>query len=177
MQVVYDNIEHVLCALLLFARLGDIVTTYLVTPRLVLEANPIVRRLGWPFAIATLGVCVVPYVSTNIAVGLLMGSLLVSAGNAGRIWFARAMGEQAQMDLMLTAARRSSLSHALASVWASALFLGVAGGVVALFYPTPRAWGFWLAAGVAAYGVVIAVHGTLFMVRLFRTAASRPEEV
>ena len=39
-------VVHVLCALLLLARVADLGTTYLATPSLALEANPIVRKLS-----------------------------------------------------------------------------------------------------------------------------------
>jgi hypothetical protein len=173
--MVAENFTHFLCIVLLFARLGDLVTTYLATPRLVLEANPLARRLGWRFGVATLAVCIVPYFNTSIAVGIVVPSLLVSAGNASRVWFTRALGEEAHLELLRSAARRSKLSHALAGVWTSALFMAAVGGLVALFYPTPRAWGFWIAAGILTYALAIAAHGTYFTVRLFRTAGAEPE--
>jgi hypothetical protein len=52
--ITHVTIEQLLCALILVARLGDIGSTYLVTPNLLLEANPVVRKLRWPFALATL---------------------------------------------------------------------------------------------------------------------------
>jgi len=174
MDSIYENLTHVLCVLLLIARLGDVGTTYLMSPRLVLEANPLVRRFGWPYAVGTLVVCITPYFSLQVAVAFLMASLLVSAGNAARVWAARVMGEQAQMEWMLSLARRGRVSHAIAGVWASSLFLAAAGGVIMLFYPTTEDWGFWLAIGIVGYGVAIGVHGTFFFVRLFKRAAQSP---
>src|SRR5437773_11506825 len=89
------RLEHLLCALIFISRLGDIGSTYLITPKLKLETNPIVRKLGWWFAIATLAVCLVPYYSTAMAIIVLVPSLMVSAANAGKIWVARAFGEGA----------------------------------------------------------------------------------
>ena len=63
----YANFTHVLFVLLLVARLGDVGTTFLATPRLRLEANPIARKFGWPFALLTLGVCFLPYYSIEAA--------------------------------------------------------------------------------------------------------------
>src|ERR1051326_7172442 len=80
------KIEHLLCTLIFVARVGDIGSTYLVTPKLRLEANPIIRKLGWWFAIATVALCLIPYYSTAMAVIVLVPSLLVSAANTGKIW-------------------------------------------------------------------------------------------
>src|SRR5579864_9285673 len=105
----YANLPHVLCALLLIARLGDIGTTYLATPRLRLEANPIVRKLGWPFALLSLGACFLPYYSITIAVPVLIGS---------RFWFRHLMpgrfGSLGRLARMLTR-HSSSTSRVRAS--------------------------------------------------------------
>ena len=77
-EMLFGNLEHLLCVLILAARLGDIVTTYLVTPRLKLEMNLIVRRLGWKFAFSSLALCLVPYYSVDISLIILVPSLLVS---------------------------------------------------------------------------------------------------
>jgi hypothetical protein len=132
----YENLPHVLCALLLISRIGDIGTTYLATPNLVLEANPIVQKLGWRFALVTLGACVFPYVHVPMAVTALIAFLLVSASNARTVWIARALGETAYAALLIDAARKSTLSRALIGVAASSFFVALAGGTVMLFYPT-----------------------------------------
>ena len=168
----YDHLDHVLAALILVARLGDIGTTYLVTPTMQLEANPIARRLGWPFAIGTLLVFLVPYFSPEAGVAILMPSLLVSASNAGRVWTARTLGEAEYKALLMRVARQSRLSHAIAGVTASASFVVLTGLVVLLFYPNPSEdWAFWMGAGIVGYGVVMGLYGGVAFARLFREAA------
>lgn len=169
----YANFPHVLCALLLIARLGDVGTTYLLTPHLTLEANPIVRKLGWGFAMFTLAVCFLPYYSTSLAVSALILSLFVSASNAGKIWLVRTIGEAAYAALLNDAARKSKLSHALFCIAASAFFVALAGATILLLYPAQRYWGFWIGGGVLFYAVVIWVYGSLAMMRLFRRANLR----
>ncbi len=167
----YGNLPHVLCALLLIARIGDVGTTYLVTPNLILEANPIARKLGWPFALLTLGACLLPYVHMPIAVSALVAYLLVSASNAGMIWTVRTIGEKAYAAALLELARRSKLSHALLGLAASTFFVALAGGTILLFYPSEDEWGFWLGLGVLLYAGAKGFYGTLAMIRLFRRAA------
>jgi hypothetical protein len=172
LRVAYAHLDHVLALLILISRLGDVGSTYLVTPTLQLEANPIVRRLGWRFATATLALCVVPYASMTLGVMLLVPSLLVSASNSARIWMARTLGEAEYWELLMRVARQSRLSHALAGVCASAAFVVLTGLVVLLFYPNPSEdWAFWIGAGIINYGIVMALHGSLALVRLFRNAA------
>jgi hypothetical protein len=170
-EVVQENLRHILFAFLLLGRLGDLVTTYLVTPTLVLEGNPLVRRGGWRFALITSVVCAAPYFSIHLAIALIVASLLASAGNAGRVWVARTMGERAQFEFMIAMARRGKRAHALLGVLASASFIVLVGLFVFLLYPQTDEWAFWVAAGVVGYGAAIAVHGSFYTVHIFREAA------
>jgi hypothetical protein len=169
----YEYLPHILCAMLLISRIGDVVTTYLVTPNLVLEANPIARVLGWRFAIITLGACLVPYVHVPISVSALVLFLMVSAANARQIWFARAIGEREYAALIMENARKSKLPVALASIAASACFTALVGGTILYFYPDPEMdWGFWIGIGVLAYAGSTCLYGSLATARFFRLSRS-----
>jgi hypothetical protein len=171
------KLEHLLCALILLSRLGDIGSTYLITPKLKLEANPIVRKFGWWFAAATVFVCLIPYYSTSLAIIVLVPSLMVSAANASKIWFARAYGEADYHELLLRVARRSRLSHALAPTVAAATFMALIGLVLLLLSPDPaRDWGYWFALGFLTYAFIVGFYGSLFFVRLFRKAKNDGEQ-
>jgi len=171
LDFIFENLKHTLCILILVSRIGDIGTTFLVTPTLTLEANPIARRLGWRFALLTLAVCAVPYFSLNYGVMILVPSLMVSAGNAGKVWAARTMGEQQYKAMMLSLAAKSKLRHALGGVLLSATFIVLLGVVILLLYPDPlEELAFWFGAGIVAYGFVIAIHGSLWFIKLFREA-------
>jgi hypothetical protein len=165
------KLEHMLCGLIFLARLGDIGSTYLATPKLKLEANLIVRKLGWWFAISSLLLCLVPYYSPGLGIVVLIPSLLVSAANTGKIWFIRAYGEREYYDLLLHLARNSRLSHALVPTLAAAIFLAVVGLILLLLSPDPgKDWGYWFGVGFLLYAFAIGFHGVLFWVRLFRKA-------
>ena len=166
----YENTEHVLCLLLLMARLGDIGTTFLATPTLALEMNAVVRRLGWWFALPTMLICLLPYYSVPLAVVALILSLLVAASNASKLWIVRAAGEREYLALLHGFARKSRRSHALLGVLASSVFSTLAGGVILFFYPSQEDIGFWLGLGVVMYGVSMGIHGASFIFRLFREA-------
>jgi len=162
--------ENLLCVLILLSRLGDIGSTYLITPKLKLETNPIARKLGWWFAIATVFVCLVPYYSTALAIVILVPSLMVCAANTGKVWFARAYGEDNYHELILNVARRSRLSHALIPTLVAAIFTALIGLILLMLSPDPTNWGYWFAQGFLAYAFVIGFYGSLFFVRLFRRA-------
>ncbi len=98
-EIDWDSLAHVLCGLILLGRLGDIISTWLITPKLDLEANPIVRWLGWRFAVATVLLCLVPYVvDLWIAVILVPPFLMISGSNVGKIWMVRALGEKQVLE-------------------------------------------------------------------------------
>jgi hypothetical protein len=170
-EFIFDHLEHVLCALLLVSRLGDIGSTYLVSPTLQLEANPIARRLGWRFIVLTTGACLIPYVSIDLALMALVPFLMVSAGNTAKIWVVRTMGELEYKNMLLRLAARSKVSYAILGAVASALFIILAGLVICFFYPDPvEDPGYWLGAGLMLYGFVVGFYGSLSFARLFKQA-------
>jgi len=170
-EFIVSNFEHGLFALILVSRLGDIGTTYLITPKLKLEANPIARKLGWWFGALTVLVCIVPYYSTALGVAVLVPSLLISSSNTAKIWFVRAYGESEYYELLHRLARTSKFSHAITGTILSALFIALAGLVLLFFYPDPiHDWGYWVAMGFLIYSVVIGLYGCLYFARLFKSA-------
>ena len=170
-EIIIQNFEHFLCVALLIAKLGDNISTRLVTPTLKLEANPIARKLKWGFVWFTLVICLTPYVNTAAAVALLPPCILVSASNFGKVWLARTLGEDETQRLMLSIARRSRLSSALWPMFVSMAFIVGLGALFLVFYPDPSTdWGFWLGAGIILYAAVMTLHATLAFRRLYRQA-------
>jgi hypothetical protein len=163
-----DGYVHVLAGLTVCSRAADVWTTYLVTPTLKLEANPMVRRFGWKFALLTILVGLIPYASPSAGVIVLTASFLVAASNASKIVMARAIGE----DELAALSRRVLLAT---PPWPGLLFLvmpGVCiaafGGSILLFYPRPTEWGYYFGIGVLAYAVAIF---TWYPIRYFRVRA------
>jgi hypothetical protein len=83
-----------LLGVVLLARGADFLSTWVATPRLVLEANPLARALGWRWGLLLnvgVGGCVALWPLP--AVILATASLLVAARNFQSAWLARSMGE------------------------------------------------------------------------------------
>jgi len=171
-QLVYAHFEHVLFALLLLSRVGDVLSTYLASPNLKLEANPIVRRLRWPFAIVTLFVSFIAYVDTTIAVILLVPCLLICASNFSKVWMLRTMGEDAYLEMVIGTARRGSLSRAILGVLVSASFTALA-GIVLMILSTERTWGYPFGIGIVIFAAAQVYFGVLSYRRIFRLARAR----
>lgn len=161
--------EHLIAALVLVSRLGDVGTTYLVSPSLKLEANPLARRLKWPFALASLGLALLPYWSVAMALIVLVPSLLVSASNAAGAWLVRAVGEEDYARLSAQAAASARLLPALFMLMLPPFFITLLGLTILLFYPDPDLdYGYYLALGVFGYALALIVYRPLAFFRMRR---------
>ncbi|KPJ56280.1 MAG: hypothetical protein AMS16_02685 [Planctomycetes bacterium DG_58] len=170
-QFVYENLDHVLCVLVLISRLGDVVSTRLATPKLKLEANPIAKKLGWWFIAATLGLCVVPYFHRGAAVVVLTVSCLVSASNISKLWAIRALGEEGYHRHMMRMARKAKPLHAMGGYVAASLFVALLGATQILLSPGPsRDWGYWFGLGILTYAFAMLIYGPIAYRRFFRQA-------
>ena len=165
-----DAFTHTIAALLLLGRLGDIVSTLLITPTLRLEANVIARKLGRRFAWFSLILALLPYYSPALGIAALPASLLISASNLSRGWTFRALGEAEADAFMLRVAALSRLRTALTFLLSGASFVLVAGVVLMWLSGSRGAPSYWFGIGIVIYGLAVAVHGSMFIVRLFRRA-------
>jgi hypothetical protein len=176
MEWMHENIEHVLVALLLVSRLGDVVSTFLVSPGLKLESNPVAKRLGWRFILPSLVICILPYFSLPLAVGILAPSLFVSASNLSKVWAARAMGEEGYLDHLVSLARRTTPRQAYMPLVAASLFTMLAGWTLMfLGAEPPNELAQWFGFGIILYGGIQLLYGALSVRRMFRLAGERED--
>src|SRR6267143_684690 len=100
------TLENGLALIILVGRLGGVLSTLFVTPNLVLEANPVVRRFKWPTMIAGFALCVVPYFDILLAIMVAVPSLLITASNLTRGWMATRL-ESEKWKRLFSAQRRA----------------------------------------------------------------------
>src|SRR5947209_14742234 len=82
-------------ALLVTARGMDVLSTWVATPNLVLEGNPIAKTLGWRWGLpVNFGLCLVLAFWPLPALVISTTSLLVAARNFQSAWLMRSLGEQ-----------------------------------------------------------------------------------
>ena len=89
----------IMLAILAFSRGADFLSTWVATPHLVLEGNPIAKWLGWKWGAVVNGVVVTSlalWPLSAIVVGT--ASVLVAARNFQSAWLMRSMGEAAYRD-------------------------------------------------------------------------------
>jgi hypothetical protein len=165
------NLENTLALLILVARLGDIGSTYLATPTLQMESNPLMRFGGWKLALLTVLACLIPYYDAQLGLTMLVLSLLVTGSNLSKGWLMRALGETDYQVMIRAAAQRSSLPAALGFALGGAASVGLAGAVMMFASGGSDTWGYWAASGVTLYALAMGFYGALSAVRLFRGVA------
>ena len=164
------TLENGLALIILVGRLGDVLSTLFVTPNLVLEANPVVRRFKWPTMIAGFALCVVPYFDILLAIMVAVPSLLITASNLTRGWMAHALGEREVEAIVLRAAARGSLATTLAMVWTAVIFVALAAGLLFWISWDGDDLALYFALGLLLYGLAVGIHSSFFFIRVFRQA-------
>lgn len=172
-----ENYVHVIVALAVCSRAADVWTTYLVTPTLKLEANVVARRFGWRFAVLTIVIGLVPYVSPPLGVIVLTASFMVSASNASKIVMAKALGEEELAVLTRRVILATPPWPGLLFLVMPAFFVGALGGVFLLFYPQPSEWGYYFGIGMFAYAAAILIWYPVCYFRVRAQAKKTPNEL
>lgn len=170
MEFIHANLKHCLAIAILFSRFCDIGSTYLVSPRLHLEANPIMKKLGWKFALLTPLACLIPYLSVEVAVAVLPAFLLVSASNFSKVWIVRTLGEKEQIRRTKALLAQANPRLLSLSIWAPSALMAFA-GLVLILGGIHDAFAFWYGTGIIAYAFVIGLFGESYFARLRREMA------
>src|ERR1051325_10169256 len=88
-----------LLALLLVSRGMDVLSTWVATPNLVLEGNPIAKKLGWRWGLPlNIGFALALAFWPLPAIVISTTSVLVAARNFQSAWLMRSLGEQVYRD-------------------------------------------------------------------------------
>ncbi len=165
---------HVIAALTTCSRIADVWTTYLVTPNLKIEANSLVRKLGWRFALLTILVGLVPYYSPPLGIVILTASFMVAASNASRIVTAKVLGEEELAALMLRVIVETPPWPGLLYLVLPAIFVAVLGASLLFFYPAPQHWGYYFALGMLSYAFAMFVWYPVHYFRIRKHAGKTP---
>ena len=158
---------HYLFAFALVSRASDLLTTWLVTPTLKLEANPIARRYRWPFGFLTLLAAFLAYWFPEMCVALTTTSFLVAGSNAMKIPLARSLGEEAYYKMILESVANGPFWSGLLGRLAPAPFY-VFFACLVFFTNASNTWAYWIGFGVICYALVLIVYGTTAYVRLWK---------
>jgi len=161
--------------LLVVARGMDILSTWVATPNLVLEGNPIAKTLGWRWGLpVNLGLCIALAFWPLPAIVLSTTSVLVAARNFQSAWLMRSLGEQVYRDWHVERIQETRITLYLFCLAGNTL-LTAGVGVAVIYFSNLLLVPFAIGVGIVAYAAAVAVFTLLGIVRL-RRASRRAEE-
>ena len=159
------NDYNIMLGALVFGRGMDILSTWVATPNLVLEANPIARRLGWRWGLVVNAVlCGAMAFYPLAAVVVVTTSLMVAARNFKTAWLMRSMGEERYLAFMLNQVRGMDRRLYLFCLFAETSLIASVGFAVAWFSPIPSI-PLGIGAGIVAYAVAVVFYSCLSLWR------------
>ena len=162
----------VLLGLLLFARGADFLSTWVATPHMVLEGNPIARRLGWKWgAIVNLGLCVAFATWPLSAIVIGTTSLLVAARNFQSAWLMRTLGEEVYRDWYIEKIQSADVRLYVFCLLGQTLLISGVGSALMIFYEG-KLVPFAVGLGIVAYSLAVTFYTSLALWRIRR--AMRP---
>jgi hypothetical protein len=157
-------------ALLVFARGVDFLSTWVATPNLVLEGNPIAKKLGWKWGLLLNAVLVALLALWPLsAIVVSTASVLVAARNFQSAWLMHSMGEHAYREWYVERVHETRITLYLFCLGGNTVL--TAGVGVAVIY-----FSYWLLVplaigmGIVAYAVAVLFYTLLALWRMRRAA-------
>jgi hypothetical protein len=110
--VPFGSRSYALLFLLLFVSRGmDFLSTWVATPNMVLEGNPIAKKLGWKWGIPlNVALCLGFAAWPLPAIVISTTSVLVASRNFQSAWLMRSLGEQIYRDWHIERIQETSVT-------------------------------------------------------------------
>src|SRR5271166_4164939 len=158
--------------LLLISRGMDFLSTWVATPNMVLEGNPIAKKLGWKWGIPlNVALCFGFAFWPLPAIVISTTSVLVAARNFQSAWLMRSLGEQLYRDWHVERVQETSVTLYLFCLFGQTILTaGVGAGVILATNGHHREEPMALAIGlgIIAYALAVAFYTLLGIVRMRR---------
>ncbi len=151
----------IMLAILAFSRGADFLSTWVATPHLVLEGNPIAKWLGWKWGAVVNVVLITTLAMWPLsAIVVSTASVLVAARNFQSAWLMRSMGEDAYRFWYVQRMDETPLSLYLLCLAGNTLLTAMVGAALIAFS------GGWLTSigigmGVIAYALAVLIYTLL----------------
>ena len=154
--------------LLLFGRGADFFSTWVATPSLALEGNPLAKKLGWKFgALVNLALCLGLAFWPETALAATTASLLVAAHNFHLAWLMRSMGEESFRHWFTERVSESPLTLRMVCLLGETGATALVGGGV-LYWSNPESGAFSIGCGIVAYAFIVLFYTSLSLWRMRR---------
>jgi len=161
--------------LLLIARGMDFFSTWIATPNMVLEGNPIAKKLGWKWGIPINFVLCFAFAFWPLpAIVISTTSVLVAARNFQSAWLMRSLGEQSYRDWHVQRIQETSATLYLSCLFAQTALTAAVGSAIIFFSDWQR--DFVLPAiglGIISYALAVALFTILGVWRLRRSSLTK----
>src|SRR6266850_1819113 len=162
-------------AALVLGRGLDILSTWVATPNLLLEGNPIAKLLGWRWGLpVNFLFCLALAFWPLPGIILSTTSTLVAARNFQSAWLMRSLGEEAYRDWHIQRIQETRITLYLLCLAGNTMLTAAVGAVV-IYFSARAVVPFGIGVGIVAYAGAVAFYTILALVRL-RRAELRNEQ-
>ena len=163
-----SHIYLAMLAALAFSRGMDFLSTWVGTPNLALEANPIARLMGWKIGLPVNLVLVFVLALWPLpAVVISTASLLVAARNFQFAWLMRSLGEHAYRAWFVDRVIGTPLGLFLFCLAGNTLLTASVGAAL-LYFGGPWLIPAGIGMGIIAYAFAVAFYSLLSLFRIRR---------
>jgi hypothetical protein len=173
--VLFGSAEYLLFVLLLlFSRSMDFLSTWIATPNLILEANPVARKLRWKWGIpVNLVLCVAFARWPLTAIIISTTSVLVAARNFQHAWLMRSHGEDNYRNWFIERLDETPPGLFLFCLLAQTSLTAGVGGVLILFSRFEQEVPLGIGMGIVGYALAVTIYTMLALWRNRRMARNR----
>ena len=155
-------------ALLVFGRGMDFLSTWIATPNLALEGNPIAKKLGWKWGLLLIVVLVFALALWPLsAIVVATASVLVAARNFQSAWLMRSLGEDAYREWHVQRVRETRVTLHLFCLAGNTVLTAVVGAAL-IGFSKPWQVPFAIGMGMVAYAIAVAFYSLLAIWRIHR---------
>jgi hypothetical protein len=153
--------------LVLFARAMDFFSTWIATPNLVLEGNPIAKFFGWRGGLVVNAIIAALIAAwPPAAIVLIVMSVLVAARNFQSAWMMRSMGEINYAIWIHERLATTPRGLFVLCVLAQSFLTGLVGAAI-MYYTPVDSIAYSIGAGIVSYGSAVLAF-SLFSLWRFR---------
>jgi hypothetical protein len=154
--------------ILLLSRGMDLLSTWVATPNLILEGNPIAKLLGWRWGLpVNAALCLLLALWPLPAIVLSTTSILVAARNFQSAWLMRSLGEHAYRDWHVERIQETRITLFLFCLAGQTLLTAGAGAAI-IYFSTPGGVLFGIGVGIVGYSGAVAFYTLLAVWRMRR---------
>jgi hypothetical protein len=154
-----------LLACLVGARSMDFLSTWVATPNLVLEANPLAKKMGWRVGLlVNVVLCGFFALWPLPSVVIITTSLLVAARNFQSAWLMRSLGEEEYRFWMGERLASAPRSLFLFCLFAQSSLLGILGSGL-MYFAQLQLVPFGVGMGMVTYAVAILVYSLISVLK------------